>query len=175
MTVTCPALFLVRWRKQSSGGDAFNSLTALLFGLFYWTQVGSTANETEKELFEEQVEIQVRFLSVPFPFILYLLTQTSSTLLISESPSNFTVVGIYRIEDQKHEYIPQLLGHSHSPSRKIIMQLSICSYPPYTQDNAARLGHAIFLELSMARSYLKVPSNIVTNTKDFCVPYQITW
>lgn len=73
MTGTCPALFLVRWRKQSSGGDAFNSLTALLFGLFYWTQVGSTANETEKELLEEQVEIQIRFFSL-FPlFFTFLL------------------------------------------------------------------------------------------------------
>lgn len=73
MTVTCPALFLDRWRKQSSGGDAFNSLSALLFGLFYWTQVGSTATETEKELFEEQVEIQVRFFSL-FPlFFTFLL------------------------------------------------------------------------------------------------------
>lgn len=80
MTVTCPALFLDRWRKQSSGGDAFNSLTALLFGLFYWTQVGSTANETEKELFEEQV----RFKYASFPFSLYSLPSYSNFLNSSD-------------------------------------------------------------------------------------------
>lgn len=83
MTVTCPTLFPARWRKQSSGGDALNSLTSLLFGLFYWTQVGSTANEIEKEFFGGQVKTQVCFFSLLPLFFIFSNFLNSSDFWVS--------------------------------------------------------------------------------------------
>lgn len=73
MTVTRPTLFPVQWTEQSTGGDAFNSLTSLLFGLFSWSQVQPTAREIGKELLGEQVEIQVLFFSLIPLFFTFLL------------------------------------------------------------------------------------------------------